>query len=64
MMGIMANTTVDPTRSVCCILPSSYTGYLRQEENQYLANDVERISELPLWLQRVVAQSAIYGEID
>lgn len=27
-------------------------GYLRQEENQYLSNDLERIRELPLELQR------------
>ena len=62
IMGLVANTTTDPTRSGWCILPSSYGGYLRQEENQYLANDVERIKELPLWLQRFVAQSAIYRE--
>ena len=27
-------------------------GYLRQEENQYLCNDVEKIKKLPIWLQR------------
>ena len=27
-------------------------GYLRQEENQYLCNDVESIKRLPIWLQR------------
>jgi len=25
---------------------------LRQEENQYLANDIEKIKELPIWLQK------------
>ena len=27
-------------------------GFLRQEENQYLCNDVEKIKKLPIWLQR------------
>ena len=26
-------------------------GWIRQEENQYLCNDVEAIKRLPLWLQ-------------
>jgi ectoine hydroxylase-related dioxygenase (phytanoyl-CoA dioxygenase family) len=30
----------------------STRGYLRQEENQYLANDIDKIKELPIWLQR------------
>ena len=29
-------------------------GYLRQEENQYLCNEVESIKRLPVWLQRFV----------
>ena len=27
-------------------------GWIRQEENQYLCNDVEKIKKLPLWLQK------------
>ena len=30
----------------------STRGYLRQEENQYLANDIEKIKELPMALQK------------
>ncbi len=29
-------------------------GYLRQEENQYIAHDPEKIKRLPVWLQRFV----------
>lgn len=49
--GGSANTTADEER----LLYSR--GYLRQEENQYLANDVERIKELPVWLQRFAGYS-------
>lgn len=41
IMGVSVNMTADEER----LLYSTFTtrGYLRQEENQYLANDVERI---------------------
>lgn len=66
--GAGANTTADEERLVYgkCItsfLPYlryvdhleaafSTRGYLRQEENQYLANDIEKIKELPISIQR------------
>ncbi|ETS81351.1 hypothetical protein PFICI_06353 [Pestalotiopsis fici W106-1] len=48
--GGSANTTKDEYRFIC--MSTSTTGLLRQEENQYLANDVEKIKKLPLSLQR------------
>ncbi|KAI9793231.1 MAG: hypothetical protein M1816_000652 [Peltula sp. TS41687] len=50
-----ANHTSDQER----LLYSTFTtrGYLRQEENQYLANDVDRIRRLPVWLQRFAGYS-------
>lgn len=50
-----ANHTSDQER----LLYSTFTtrGYLRQEENQYLANEVEKIKRLPLWLQRFAGYS-------
>ncbi|KAF7171817.1 hypothetical protein CNMCM6106_006166 [Aspergillus hiratsukae] len=50
-----ANTTTDERRMVVtCGVTCSY---LRQEENQYLANDVERIRRLPLDIQRFIGYS-------
>lgn len=47
-----ANTTEDEHRLVVtCGVTCSY---LRQEENQYLANDVQRIRKLPLHIQRFI----------
>ncbi|KAL8670382.1 MAG: hypothetical protein Q9168_005077 [Polycauliona sp. 1 TL-2023] len=45
-----ANTTCDEERQ----LYSAFTGrgWCRQEENQYLANDVERVRRLPVQLQK------------
>ena len=53
--GGSANRTDNEER----LLYSTFTtrGYLRQEENQYLANDVEQIKKLPLWLQRFAGYS-------
>jgi ectoine hydroxylase-related dioxygenase (phytanoyl-CoA dioxygenase family) len=50
-----ANQTTDQER----LLFSTFTtrGYLRQEENQYLANDVDSIKRLPIWLQRFAGYS-------
>ncbi|EXJ86336.1 hypothetical protein A1O3_03287 [Capronia epimyces CBS 606.96] len=50
--GGSANRTRDEERLVfSCFFTRSY---LRQEENQYLANDWDRIRELPDWLQERV----------
>ena len=53
--GGSANRTKDEER----LLYSTFTtrGYLRQEENQYLANEVNEIKRLPLWLQRFTGYS-------
>ncbi|KAF2733776.1 hypothetical protein EJ04DRAFT_512922 [Polyplosphaeria fusca] len=48
--GAGSNTTTDEERLVYAAFATR--GYLRQEENQYLANDLERIKELPVELQR------------
>ena len=48
--GSSANTTSDEERLVYST--ASIRGWYRQEENQFLANEVERIKELPLDLQR------------
>lgn len=48
--GAGANTTSGEERLVYAAFATR--GYLRQEENQYLANDLERIRELPVGLQR------------
>lgn len=48
--GAGENTTVDQERLVYAAFATR--GYLRQEENQYLANDLDKIRELPLELQR------------
>ena len=48
--GAGANTTADEERLVYAAFATR--GYLRQEENQYLANDLEEIKELPIALQR------------
>ncbi|KAF2491490.1 PhyH-domain-containing protein [Lophium mytilinum] len=48
--GAGANTTQGEERLVYAAFATR--GYLRQEENQYLANDLERIRELPVGLQR------------
>ncbi len=46
--GGSANTTVDEERLVYSFFTR---GWMRQEENQYLANDIEEIKKLPEWLQ-------------
>ncbi|KAF2121339.1 hypothetical protein BDV96DRAFT_594549 [Lophiotrema nucula] len=47
--GGSANTTEDQERLVYSTF--STRGWMRQEENQYLAVDTEKIKELPRWLQ-------------
>ncbi|KAI9703844.1 MAG: hypothetical protein M1836_007616 [Candelina mexicana] len=53
--GGSANKTANEERLVY----STFTtrGWLRQEENQYLANDVEKVKELPVWLQQFTGYS-------
>lgn len=55
--GGSANTTADEERLVY----STFTtrGYCRQEENQYLANDVAAVKKLPVWLQRFMGYSLV-----
>ncbi|KAL6703558.1 hypothetical protein ACN47E_009503 [Coniothyrium glycines] len=48
--GAGSNTTVDEERLVYAAFATR--GYLRQEENQYLANDLAKIRALPLAIQR------------
>lgn len=48
--GAGANVTENEERLIYSVL--SVRGYLRQEENQYLANDHDLVSELPIDLQR------------
>ena len=48
--GAGANTTADEERLVYAVFATR--GYLRQEENQYLVNDLEIIKELPIALRR------------
>jgi ectoine hydroxylase-related dioxygenase (phytanoyl-CoA dioxygenase family) len=48
--GAGANTTEDQERLVYAAFATR--GYLRQEENQYLANDLDKIRQLPEDLQR------------
>lgn len=48
--GAGSNTTEKEERLVYAAFATR--GYLRQEENQYLANDLEKIKKLPLDLQR------------
>lgn len=50
--GGSANMTENEERLVYSTF--STRGYLRQEENQYLANDIEDIRKLPEWLQERV----------
>lgn len=50
--GGSANKTKDEERLVYSTF--STRGWMRQEENQYLANDIEKIKELPEWLQERV----------
>jgi ectoine hydroxylase-related dioxygenase (phytanoyl-CoA dioxygenase family) len=47
--GGSANTTKDEERLVYSTF--STRGWLRQEENQYLANPIEEVRKLPSWLQ-------------
>jgi ectoine hydroxylase-related dioxygenase (phytanoyl-CoA dioxygenase family) len=47
--GGSANTTMNEERLVFSTF--STRGWMRQEENQYLANDTEKVKELPEWLQ-------------
>ncbi|KAI8934780.1 hypothetical protein NX059_008467 [Plenodomus lindquistii] len=47
--GAGENTTTDEERLVYAAFATR--GYLRQEENQYLANDLDKIRELPLDIQ-------------
>lgn len=53
--GGSANTTADEERRLYSTF--STRGWCRQEENQYLANDVEKVKELPVWLQRYMGYS-------
>lgn len=48
--GAGANVTSDQERLVYACF--STRGYLRQEENQYLANNLTKIKELPLEIQK------------
>jgi ectoine hydroxylase-related dioxygenase (phytanoyl-CoA dioxygenase family) len=48
--GAGSNVTADEERLVYAAFATR--GYLRQEENQYLANDLSKIAELPLNIQR------------
>ena len=48
--GGSANVTSDEYRFIC--MATATTGLLRQEENQFLANDIETVKKLPLSLQR------------
>lgn len=50
-----ANSTEDEERLIYSA--ATTRGWLRQEENQYLANEVEAIRALPLELQRFVGYS-------
>lgn len=53
--GGSANKTTDEER---LLFSCFYTrSWMRQEENQYLANDIEKIRELPLWLQERIGWS-------
>jgi ectoine hydroxylase-related dioxygenase (phytanoyl-CoA dioxygenase family) len=47
--GAGANTTTEEERLMYAAFATR--GFLRQEENQYLANDLRRIRELPLGIQ-------------
>ena len=47
--GGSANTTTDQERLVYSTFMTR--GYLRQEENQFLANDWEAVKKLPPWIQ-------------
>ncbi|EED21074.1 phytanoyl-CoA dioxygenase family protein [Talaromyces stipitatus ATCC 10500] len=50
--GGSANKTVDEERLVySCFMTK---GYLRQEENQYLANPIEKVREYPVDMQRLI----------
>ncbi|KAH9865149.1 hypothetical protein IAQ61_009096 [Plenodomus lingam] len=48
--GAGENTTTNEERLVYAAFATR--GYLRQEESQYLANDLKKIQELPLYIQR------------
>ncbi|KAH6618486.1 hypothetical protein C7974DRAFT_318045 [Boeremia exigua] len=48
--GAGSNTTTKEERLVYAAFATR--GYLRQEENQYLANDLSKIAKLPLHIQR------------
>lgn len=50
--GGSANKTEDEERLVYSTF--STRGWMRQKENQYLANDIEAIKKLPEWLQERV----------
>lgn len=54
--GAGANNTADEERLMHVALATR--GYLRQEENQYLANDLEKIKELSIALQRFAGLGA------
>ena len=50
--GRSANTTADDERLVYSTFFTR--GWLRQEENQYLANPIEEVKKMPDWLQEKV----------
>lgn len=51
-----ANTTTDEFRFITSC--AATLSYLRQEENQYLSNDLKKLSEYPVPIQRFVGFSA------
>jgi len=53
--GGSANKTKNEERLVYGIFNTR--GYLRQEENQYLANDLEVVKSYPLWIQKFIGFS-------
>lgn len=53
--GGSENKTTDEIRTLYSVL--STRGYFRQEENQYLAHDMEKVKNLPLWLQKFAGYS-------
>lgn len=50
-----ANTTAQEERQL--YLTFTCRGWCRQEENQYLANDVEKVKQMPAWMQKFMGWS-------
>ncbi len=53
--GGSENKSADEVRTLYVALTTR--GYYRQEENQYLCNDAEKIKQLPIWLQKFAGYS-------